>query len=148
MNKSNKSNKSNKTTNYLDIIPAEIVDRIFLFKTAFEIRAELKQAHLFVKILEKEADELNATCEEMIKLCHVTLETQKLRLMFFTNDEAVNNANLIEFNNLDQLQNRVFKEWQSLYNDKRNISKKSIVIEESMEEIDTRFDAVLDMIYD
>lgn len=139
----NKSNKTiNNTTNYLDILPSEIIDRIFLYKTAFEIAIELKQARLFDMILEKESDELNTTEVQMRTLDRI-LEKEKMLCLRMTPDGAVNNADRFEYQKLDQIQDRVSTEVRSVSTEIISVLNKIIAIGESMEEIDTRFDAIL-----
>lgn len=82
-----KMNNTNNITNYFDILPIEIIDRIFLFKTLDETYIEWHQQQLFVEILDSEDSRISRHIKQLRKTQSDNYELQITNIMIDDDDD-------------------------------------------------------------
>ena len=117
------------TTNYMDILPEEIVERIFQFKTVFELYREREQLWICYDIL---LAEQIVICKRRCEISKTIFELARKFSFAFKLD-----------NNIIHLRRDLHVELDSLNDEDETIEKKETMLDASAVQISNQLDAIM-----
>jgi hypothetical protein len=131
MSKTSKTSKSSKTTNnitnYFDILPADIIERIFLFKTEYELWGELAQLW---------ASQDTLTNEELVI---IQREAEISRNLSELRNNLRNNVRNL---NVEKIRHDLYGELNALEDEKALLANKETELEASTKQISDQIDTI------
>ena len=116
-----------KTTNYLDILPEDIIERIFLFKTEYELWSELEQLWVLLDTL---------TNEELIIIqreAEITSNLYELR------NHIINNISNVS---IEKIRHNLYSELNALDKEKVLLTNKENELLASTKQIRDQIDTI------
>ena len=131
MSQTSKTSKTSKTTNnitnYLDILPADIIERIFLFKTEYELWGELAQLW---------ASQDTLTNEELVI---IQREAEISRNLSELRNNVRNNVKNL---NVEKIRHDLYGELNALEDEKALLANKETELEASTKQISDQIDTI------
>ena len=132
-----------KTVNYFDILPQEIIDRIFIFKTLEETFIESQEQELYAKILRKEEKEIRKYIRELACI-QSNIESVVMKILRITNDKAIDKANDIKIAEYLNIENILHEKVLFILQEQRLIADKLMNINESIEQLDENYSNIME----
>ena len=128
MSKTSKTSKTtNNITNYFDILPADIIERIFLFKTEYELWGELAQLW---------ASQDTLTNEELVI---IQREAEISRNLSELRNNLRNNVRNL---NVEKIRHDLYGELNALEDEKALLANKETELEASTKQISDQIDTI------
>ena len=128
MSQSSKTSKTtNNITNYFDILPADIIERIFLFKTEYELWGELAQLW---------ASQDTLTNEELVI---IQREAEISRNLSELRNNVRNNVKNL---NVEKIRHDLYGELNALEDEKALLANKETELEASTKQISDQIDTI------
>ena len=131
MSQTSKTSKTSKTTNnitnYFDILPADIIERIFLFKTEYELWGELAQLW---------ASQDTLTNEELVI---IQREAEISRNLSELRNNVRNNVKNL---NVEKIRHDLYGELNALEDEKALLANKETELEASTKQISDQIDTI------
>ena len=128
MRQSSKTSKTtNNITNYFDILPADIIERIFLFKTEYELWGELAQLW---------ASQDTLTNEELVI---IQREAEISRNLSELRNNVRNNVKNL---NVEKIRHDLYGELNALEDEKALLANKETELEASTKQISDQIDTI------
>ena len=128
MSKTSKTSKTtNNITNYFDILPADIIERIFLFKTEYELWGELAQLW---------ASQDTLTNEELVI---IQREAEISRNLSELRNNVRNNVKNL---NVEKIRHDLYGELNALEDEKALLANKETELEASTKQISDQIDTI------
>ena len=131
MSQTSKTSKTSKTTNnitnYFDILPADIIERIFLFKTEYELWGELAQLW---------ASQDTLTNEELVI---IQREAEISRNLSELRNNVRNNVKNL---NVEKIRHDLYGELNALEDENALLANKETELEASTKQISDQIDTI------